>query len=189
MLPALYFSHFETEALMKTRAALSVAYGQPLLVDEIDLADPGPEHVLVKQFASGICHSQLHGLHNPSSPRPSVPGHESTGLAVRAGANVTHVKEGDHVMLTWLPRAPFEGMARFMVTGLSYKGQEIELNNGLAPTFTWAEHRLAHQQYVVPMDKDVDPLLTSILDQVHDVVDMRVEESLAIRGARGRRGQ
>jgi len=126
---------------MKTRAALSVAYGQPLLVDEIDLADPVPEHVLVKQFASGICHSQLHGLHNPSSPRPSVPGHESTGLAVRAGANVTHVKEGDHVMLTWLPRAPFEGMGRFMVTGLSYKGQEIELNNSLAPTFTWPSTR------------------------------------------------
>ena len=91
--PALYFAHFETEAQMKTRAALSVAYGQPLVVDEIDLADPGPEHVLIKQFASGICHSQLHGLHNPNSPRPSVPGHESTGVVVKTGANVTHVKK------------------------------------------------------------------------------------------------
>jgi Zn-dependent alcohol dehydrogenase len=148
---------------MKTRAALSVAYGQPLLVDEIDLADPGPEHVLVKQFASGICHSQLHGLHNPASPRPSVPGHESTGVVLKCGANVTHVSEGDHVMLTWLPREPFEGMGRFIVNGLSYKGQEIDLNKGLAPTFTWAEHTLAHEQYVIPMDKDVDPLVTSII--------------------------
>ena len=31
-------------------------------------------------------------------------------------------------MVTWLPRAPYEGMGRFAVTGLSYKGQEIELN-------------------------------------------------------------
>ena len=93
--------------------------------------------MLIKQFASGICHSQLHGLHNPNALRPIVPGHESTGVVLKTGANVTHVKEGDHVMVTWLPRAPYEGMQRLTVAGVSYQGREIELNRGLAPTFTW----------------------------------------------------
>ena len=37
-------------------------------------------------------------------------GHESTGVVVAKGANVTHVKEGDRVMVTWVPRDGYEGM-------------------------------------------------------------------------------
>ena len=37
----------------------------PLQVQEINLPDPGPTQVVVKQYASGICHSQLHQMHRP----------------------------------------------------------------------------------------------------------------------------
>ena len=43
---------------MKTRAAVYLEVGQPMVIDEVELPDPGPTQMLVKQFASGICHTQ-----------------------------------------------------------------------------------------------------------------------------------
>ncbi len=36
---------------MKTKAAVYVEYGQPMVIDEIDLPDLGPTQVRVKLFA------------------------------------------------------------------------------------------------------------------------------------------
>ena len=54
---------------MATPARVVVLPGEPgpLRVQEVDLPDPGTHHVVVKQFASGICHSQLHQMHAPRS--------------------------------------------------------------------------------------------------------------------------
>src|SRR5215207_8022074 len=76
-----------------------------LRVDDIQLPDPGPYQVVVKQFAGGVCHSQLHQMHR-GRPAPVVLGHESTGVVLAKGREVTHVKEGDEVMVTWVPRDP-----------------------------------------------------------------------------------
>ena len=75
----------------------------PLTVEDVTLPDPGPRQVVVKQFASGVCHSQLHQMHNPRKA-PVILGHESTGVVLASGSDVTHVKEGDTVMVTWVPR-------------------------------------------------------------------------------------
>ncbi len=72
---------------MKTKAAIQVEYGGPLVVEEIDIPDPGPNQVTVRNFASGVCYSQVHQLRNPGLPRPMGLGHEGTGV-------VTHVGEG-----------------------------------------------------------------------------------------------
>ena len=53
---------------MKGKAAIFIAPKQPLIVDEVEFPDPGPDQVLVKLFASGVCHSQLHTIQRP--PRP-----------------------------------------------------------------------------------------------------------------------
>jgi hypothetical protein len=89
-----------TESVMKVKAAMSGEVGGPLVVDTLDIGEPGPTHVVVQQFATGVCHSQLHQIHNPALPRPLVLGHESTGVVVAQGREVTHVQEGDRVMLT-----------------------------------------------------------------------------------------
>ena len=47
-----------------------------LEIQEIDLPDPGPRQVVVKQYASGVCHSQLHQMHRPRRG-PVLLGHES----------------------------------------------------------------------------------------------------------------
>ena len=87
---------------MKTKAAIQTIYGNPLIIDELDIPDPRPDQVLVKLFSSGVCHSQLHQLENPNSPRPTILGHEGTGIVSRVGDNVSHVKEGDNVIVTWV---------------------------------------------------------------------------------------
>ena len=88
----------------KTRAAIIVECGEPLAVDEIVLKDPGDSEVLVKLIASGICHSQLHAINSTEVKIPSLLGHEGTGLVVKTGKNVSHIKEGDHCIITWVPR-------------------------------------------------------------------------------------
>ena len=91
----------------KCRAAILVEPNKPLVVDEVELPDPGPDQVLVKLFASGVCHSQLHTMRRPPRPGhrlPALLGHESTGVVVAKGRAVTHVQEGDHVITTWVDR-------------------------------------------------------------------------------------
>src|SRR6056297_1324876 len=74
-----------------------------LRIEEVMLPDPGPTQVIVKQFASGICHSQLHQMHQ-ARENPVILGHESTGVVLKTGRDVDHVREGDTVLVTWVPR-------------------------------------------------------------------------------------
>ena len=89
---------------MRTPAAIYVEAGKPMVIDDIDLPDPGPTHVVVKQYATGVCHSQLHELDRPNAAVPLVLGHEATGVVTAVGSDVTHVGEGENVMVTWVPR-------------------------------------------------------------------------------------
>jgi len=41
--------------VMKSKAAVQVEPGGPLVIDEIDIPDPGPNQVTVRNFASGVC--------------------------------------------------------------------------------------------------------------------------------------
>jgi Zn-dependent alcohol dehydrogenase len=144
---------------MKTRAAIQLEPNGPLIVDEIELPEPDESQVIVKQFASGICHSQLHQMHNPALVRPLLLGHESTGVVVAKGRNVSHVKEGDHVLVTWVPRNGHEGMAVPTQGSISYDGKPATWQ--AAPT--WAESTIAHEQYVVPLPRDVATDVTAII--------------------------
>src|SRR5687767_15904656 len=92
---------------VKGRAAIFVEPKKPLVVDEVEFPDPGADQVLVKLFSSGVCHSQLHTMGRPPRPGrrlPALLGHESTGVVVAKGRDVKHVKEGDHVITTWVDR-------------------------------------------------------------------------------------
>ena len=75
---------------MPTRARVAVLPGGPgpIRVEEVDLPDPGPHEVLIKQHASGICHTQLHQMQG-SRGMPALLGHESTGEVLARGSEVT----------------------------------------------------------------------------------------------------
>ena len=160
----------------------------PLRIEEIQLPDPGPYQVVVKQFASGVCHSQLHQMHAPNRPGDSILGHESTGVVLARGKNVTHVKEGDHVMVTWVPRDRradrHPESAVLTVPG----GQAISQN-----VFTWADHTIADELYVVPMAKNEKTDVTSIIGcavmtgsgAVYHSAGVKKGQSVAIFGVGG----
>ena len=173
---------------MKTRIAVLETPGQPLVVDEVDLPDPKEGQVRVKLFASGICHSQLHQIHNPATPVPTLLGHEATGVVEAVGQAVTHVKEGDHAIVTWLPRAAKPG-------DTSPQPIEVPWRGGVArgPVFTWAERTVAPQEYVVKIPRDVPTAVTSIVGcavmtgcgAAYNTAQVRQGESVAVFGVGG----
>ncbi len=86
------------------RAAVLREIGEPLTVEDVELAEPGPGEVLVRLAASGVCHSDWNVVTGATpNPLPAVLGHEGAGIAESTGDGVTALHEGDHVVLSWLP--------------------------------------------------------------------------------------
>ena len=84
------------------KAAVLYGFGQPLVIEEVDLNPPGPGEVKVRIGAAAICHSDIHdfkGEHGIST-FPAIGGHEAAGYVEDIGKGVTYVKPGDHVVVT-----------------------------------------------------------------------------------------
>lgn len=89
---------------MKTMAAVLYDYNTPLVIEELDLADPGPGEVLVKVNATGVCHSDLHIIDGEwRNTLPIVLGHEAAGTVVQCGAGVTQFAPGQKVIFSFRP--------------------------------------------------------------------------------------
>jgi S-(hydroxymethyl)glutathione dehydrogenase / alcohol dehydrogenase len=91
---------------MRMQAAVLEEFGAPLVVQEVDLADPGPGEVLVRLEACGVCHTDLYTASgaDPSGYAPTVLGHEGAGVVERVGDGVTLVSAGDHVVTLFSPQ-------------------------------------------------------------------------------------
>src|ERR687889_1350292 len=91
---------------MKIRAAVLEEFGAPLVVQEVELAGPGPGEVLVRLLACGVCHTDLYTASgaDPSGYAPCVLGHEGAGVVEKVGADVTLVAPGDHVVTHFSPQ-------------------------------------------------------------------------------------
>jgi S-(hydroxymethyl)glutathione dehydrogenase/alcohol dehydrogenase len=91
---------------MKIRAAVLEAFGAPLAVQEIELAEPRAGEVLVRLVACGVCHTDLYTASgaDPSGYVPTVLGHEGAGVVERVGDGVTSVAPGDHVVTLFSPQ-------------------------------------------------------------------------------------
>ena len=89
------------KAVILTQGGASAPYAQsqPLQVEEVDLAPPKSNELLVRIGGAGLCHSDL-SIINGSIPRalPMVIGHEGAGEVVEVGTGVTDVRVGDHVV-------------------------------------------------------------------------------------------
>jgi S-(hydroxymethyl)glutathione dehydrogenase/alcohol dehydrogenase len=81
-------------------------FGAPLVVQEVELAEPGPNEVLVRLVACGVCHTDMYTASgvDPSGYAPTVLGHEGAGVVERCGADVTLLREGDHVVTLFSPQ-------------------------------------------------------------------------------------
>ena len=88
------------------RAAVLEEFGQPLAVQEVELAEPRSYEVLVRLVACGVCHTDLYTASgaDPSGYAPTVLGHEGAGVVERIGDGVTSVAPGDHVVTLFSPQ-------------------------------------------------------------------------------------
>ncbi len=131
----------------------------PLRIEEVNLPDPGPHQVVIKQLASGICHTQLHQLQAPR-PAPILLGHESSGVVLAVGSKVSHVREGNKVAVTWLPRAPQSTARPPGISVVTLAGGDVAISQDV---FTWADHTIADEQFVVKLPDDADPELAAVI--------------------------
>lgn len=94
------------------------AVGEPLTIEEVDIAEPGPHEVLIQVAAAGLCHSDVRFMEGSYTTRlPAVLGHESAGVVEQVGSEVTEVKPGDHVITSL---SVFCGYCSYCLTGRSY---------------------------------------------------------------------
>ncbi len=93
---------------MKTNAAVLHQFNTPLVVEEVDLAGPGPGEVLVKVGSTGICHSDLHFIKREiDCSLPTVLGHEAAGTVVSCGEGVDEFQSGQKVIFLSRPNCGF----------------------------------------------------------------------------------
>ena len=183
----------------RCRAAILVEPKKPLVVDEIELPEPGAGQVLVKLFASGVCHSQLHTMARPprpGRPLPALLGHESTGVVAAAGRGVTHVREGDRVITTWVDRdnatTPLARVDHALNDREQYSA-DWQGRTVAHSAATWAEYALASERVVLPMPSDLPTDVTSIVGcavmtgagAIINTLGVRSGQSVVIVGAGG----
>jgi S-(hydroxymethyl)glutathione dehydrogenase / alcohol dehydrogenase len=91
---------------MRIRAAVLEEFGKPLVIQDVELADPKPGEVLVRLAACGVCHTDLYTASgaDPSGYAPTVLGHEGAGVVEAIGEGVTSVAPGDHVVTLFSPQ-------------------------------------------------------------------------------------
>jgi S-(hydroxymethyl)glutathione dehydrogenase/alcohol dehydrogenase len=88
------------------RAAVLEEFGEPLAVQEVELAEPREGEVLVRLAACGVCHTDLYTASgaDPSGYAPAVLGHEGGGVVEAVGPGVSLVEAGDHVVTLFSPQ-------------------------------------------------------------------------------------
>lgn len=135
--------------MIRTQGAVLLAPGE-VAVEELLVPEPGPDQVVVRHASSGVCLSQVHQVHaTPEARCPQLLGHEGTGVVTHAGPGVTHVREGDRVLVTWVPRSSRPGRA--FVDGFPPLGTRVRGRPAWGRTATFCRDMLTHEQFVVPI--------------------------------------
>jgi NDMA-dependent alcohol dehydrogenase len=124
---------------MTTRAALLTAVQEPWEIVTLDLDEPKEREVLVKFAYSGLCQSDHHFRTGDINARyPIIGGHEGSGIIEKVGPGVTRVKEGDHIVCSFLPVC---GTCRWCTTGHSgVCDLGLNAGTGLLPDGTYRFH-------------------------------------------------
>jgi len=83
------------------KAAVCRKFGEPLEIEEVELAPPLSGEVRVQIKACAICHSDVHFAEGAwGGELPAIYGHEAAGIVDAVGAGVNRVKVGDPVVVT-----------------------------------------------------------------------------------------
>src|SRR5437868_10028231 len=155
---------------MKATAAVLYEAKKPLVIEEVELLDPGPHEVQVRWVANGVCHSDYHLMSGDvPHPLPVVLGHEAAGVVERVGSGVTSVKPGDHVCSSYIPScgkcgycingqptlcALRDSPRWFMLDGTArFRKNGVDLHHYLQVA-GYATHAVLPEPSVIPIRKD-----------------------------------
>jgi len=120
---------------------------KPLQIEELTLPMLKAGQVLVKIAYSGVCHTQLNEVNGSKGEDKFLPhtlGHEGAGTIEAIGPEVTKVREGDSVVLTWIKGAGLD------VPSASYTRDDgSTVNSGAISTFM--ERAVISENRVVPI--------------------------------------
>jgi alcohol dehydrogenase len=194
------------------KAAAPYAESAPLLLKELDLADPLPGELLVRIDAAGLCHSDLSVI-NGDRPRPMpiALGHEAAATVIAAGdAEDPGFAPGDQVVLVFLPAcgacvecasgrgylcpnaAAANGEGRLMRGGrrLSDSGHAVHHHLGVS---AFASHAVVDRRSAVKIDRDIPPEIAALfgcavltgVGAVMNTAAVRPGESVLIYGLGG----
>lgn len=137
------------------RAAVVTAFTAPLEIQEIPVPEPGPDEVLVRIEASGLCHTDIHAAHGdwPVKPTPPfVPGHEGVGRIQKLGPDVTARTLGQRVAIAWLGSAC--GECRYCISGWETLCEQ-QANSGYSVNGAFAEYAVVPAAFATPVPDSV----------------------------------
>ena len=85
---------------MRCKVALVPRMGEEVIVEEVELAEPGDYEVRMKVMTCTICHTDVHGFkgEHGAFEGPGTGGHEIAGIVDKVGSKVTYAKPGDRVI-------------------------------------------------------------------------------------------
>ena len=99
----------------KTRGAVLMEPNGRWEIKELSLDPPKANEVLVRVMATGLCHSDEHIRSSTTwAVFPLVGGHEGAGIVEEVGPGVTRVRQGDHIVTSFIPVC---GRCRYCSTG------------------------------------------------------------------------
>ena len=115
--------------MMRTRAAVAVAAGQPLEVMEVNLEGPKAGEVLIEVKATGLCHTDefTRSGADPEGIFPTILGHEGAGIVMEVGEGVTTLEVGDHVIPLYTPECR---QCEYCLSGKTNLCQAIRVTQG-----------------------------------------------------------
>ncbi|MBI2839859.1 MAG: zinc-binding dehydrogenase [Acidobacteria bacterium] len=173
---------------MKTTAAILVDLGQPLRVVELEVPALRAGQVLVQIAFSGVCHTQVlevRGYRGADRFLPHCLGHEGSGLVLDVGPGVTKVKQGDHVVLSWIRGSGAD------IPGTVYGWAGRGVNAGGVTTFS--RHAVVSENRLTLMPDGLGPETAALLGcavatgmgAVFNTACPRPGQSLVVFGAGG----
>ncbi|MCT1640125.1 S-(hydroxymethyl)mycothiol dehydrogenase [Dietzia cinnamea] len=142
------------------------------LVDVV-VPDPGPNDVIVRVQACGVCHTDLaYRDGGINDEYPFLLGHEAAGVVETVGDRVSHVAEGDYVVLNWRAvcgecRACKRGQLEYCFnTHNASKPMTLTDGTELTPALgigAFIDKTLVHEGQCTKVDPSADPAVAGLL--------------------------
>lgn len=147
--------------------------GAPVELVDVVIPDPGPHDVVVRVQACGVCHTDLAYRDGAiTDDFPFLLGHEAAGVVELVGSAVTHVAEGDFVVLNWRAvcgacRACRRGRPWYCFDTFNADhrmtladGTELSAALGIG---AFAQKTLVHERQCTIVDAQSDPAVVGLL--------------------------